>query len=102
MLFKSFISYHNILILLEFLVNVKLFCKRSNIEFKQEKGFDCGTGQCDHFISYITMRRNRCIGLNFVFTIASPDVFDVSPPNFDPVEESKIFNKILSTFKFLK
>ncbi len=74
----------------------------NNIEFKQEKGFDCGTGQCDHFISYITMRRNRCIGLNFVFTIASPDVFDVSPPNFDPVEESKIFNKILSTFKFLK
>ena len=74
----------------------------NNIEFKQEKGFDCGTGQCDHFISYITMRRDRCISLNFVFTVANPGVFDVPPPNFDPTEESKIFDEILSTFKFLK
>ncbi|MCD6085432.1 hypothetical protein J7J41_00345 [bacterium] len=74
----------------------------NNIEFKQEKGFDCGTGQCDHFISYITMRRNRCISLNFVFTVANPGVFDVPPPNFDPTEESKVFDEILSTFKFLK
>ena len=74
----------------------------SNIEFKQEKGFNCGTGQCDHFISYLTMKRNQCISLNFVFTVANPGVFDVPPPNFDPTEEAKVFDKILSTFKFLK
>jgi len=74
----------------------------NNIKFKQEKGFECAMNQCYYFTSYLTTRGDQCFSLNFVFTIANPEVFEFPPPNFDPTEESKVFNKILSTFKFLK
>lgn len=72
------------------------------IEFRKETGGDVGAGNIYESTSYTTVKGNRCLSLNFTLHSFNPGMVDSPPPVFDTKEESKIFDQILSTFRFIE
>jgi len=74
-----------------------------SIEFKKEVGGEGAAGSIYDSVSYSTQKDNQCIGLSFVLRSGSPGAYDpdLRPEVFDREEESKIFDQILSTFRFI-
>jgi len=73
----------------------------NSIKFKKELGTNCGMGKCEESISYSTMREDRCISLSLVLTVLGQLSVE-RLPEFDQEKETKVFEHILSTFRFTK
>lgn len=74
----------------------------NGVTFKKEKGEDHATGHTYHSTSYSTLRNNQCIGLSLVLGSVNPEILDSPLPQYDLENESKVFDQILSTFKFTR
>ncbi len=73
----------------------------NGIEFKKEVGTEGAAGSIYHSLGYSTMRESRCFELNFVLHSVNLRNIDHPPPAFNEEKESRIFDQILSTFRFL-
>jgi hypothetical protein len=71
----------------------------NDIEFVKEIGVEGAAGLFYRSISYSVLRNNNCLSLSFV---VSAKFIDTSVRETNISQEEKIFNQILSTFKFIE
>ncbi len=71
--------------------------------YKREINF-CDEIYCSDVKDYSIVRNNQCFNLSFWLEIRNPgsNSHESSPPNFNKDEEAKIFEQIVSTFKFIR
>jgi hypothetical protein len=72
----------------------------SGITFLKETGADAGAGNVYRLTSYSTLHGATCVSITFVLHSSNPQMYDTPPPDYDPVAESEVFEKILNTFQF--
>ena len=70
------------------------------ITFLKETGADAGAGNVYHLTSYSILHGTTCVNITFVLHSTNPQMYDTPPPDYDPVAESKVFEKIINTFQF--
>ena len=72
----------------------------NGVDFLKETGSDIGAGNIHDWTSYSVMKGSTCINLTFVLHSAAAGVYSTEPAPFDKVEESKMFDAMISTFRF--
>ena len=69
-------------------------------KYFKEKFKEGATGDIYTHTIYSKKKKNRCFMLDFVLHSANPEVYKSPPPDFDQ-DEAAVFEKIVSTFKFI-
>jgi hypothetical protein len=71
----------------------------NGVNFLKETGSDVGAGNIHDWTSYSVMKGSTCINLTFVLHSVAAGVYSTEPAPFDRVEESKMFDAMISTFQ---
>ena len=75
----------------------------NGIEFKQEIGGGVGGGNIYSSTAYSREKDGKCVGVTFVLHSGNIGAYsDPSPEEFDHENESEIFSKIFSMFRFVE
>ncbi len=72
----------------------------AGVQFLKETGNGIAAGNIYDWTGYSTVKSSTCITITFVLHSASAGVYGTEPAPFDRAAESRIFDEILSTFRF--
>jgi hypothetical protein len=71
-----------------------------SLGFTRQEGSEGAAGNHYQWVAYSITQGDVCINLSFLLHSANPENFATPPPEFDPQQETKIFDQVLSTFRW--
>ncbi len=74
----------------------------NGLEFQKESGGGVATGNIYDWVAYSISQNDTCISLGFVLHYFDPDNVLTPPPEFDYPGETRIFEEIVSSFRWLE
>ncbi len=73
-----------------------------SLGFTRQEGREGAAGNHYQWVAYSITKGDVCVSLSFVLHSANPENFATPPPEFDPVQESGIFDQVVATFKWVQ
>jgi hypothetical protein len=73
-----------------------------SLGFTRQEGREGAAGNHYQWVAYSIMQGDVCVSLSFVLHSTNPDNFATPPPEFDPQQESEIFDQVVATFRWVK
>ena len=73
-----------------------------SLGFIRQEGREGAAGNHYQWVAYSIAQGDVCLSLSFVLHSANPENFSTPPAEFDPQQESAVFDQIMATFRWVE